>query len=92
MKREICCPDCARGWLKLAGVSQASNPIDVAFAAHQDERMKQVRGALGRHCMCDGCNKKLSPGDQAVAVSIYTEDIPYFEWEHEFVTSVGGAA
>lgn len=88
MKREVCCDQCARDWLRTNGVRISADgtvPASKAFEIADGETIKQVRGPLLKDAMCDGCNARLPAGDVAVAVSLYSHSLPYFAWEDEFI-------
>jgi hypothetical protein len=77
MKREICCPQCAANWERLDGV-------------YAGEYQKRITGTLHVACVCDDCGKRLSMGDTAVAVSLYSDFYPYRgPWEHEYLITPG---
>lgn len=87
MKREICCDECARDWLRTNGIRTTNGtvPESKVFEIAEGETIKQVRGPLTVSVMCDGCNAELPAGTVAVAVSLYSRSIPYFAWEGEFI-------
>lgn len=88
MKREVCCEKCARDWLRGNGIKVSANgtvPVEQVFALAEGETIKQVRGPLLHDARCDGCNAEMDEGAPAVAVSLYSRSIPYFEWEAEHV-------
>lgn len=76
MKREILCLDCADSIIKKFG----PNP-------YPGEYCKYVSGPLSRSCICDGCAKRLTPGDLVRAWSLFTDSQPYFAWETEFLSA-----
>lgn len=89
MKREICCDDCARSWLRTSGIRVTAGmvPESKAFEIAHGETIKQVRGALTKTAMCDGCGTELPTGTNGVAVSLYSHSIPYFAWEDEWIST-----
>lgn len=87
MKRGINCLDCAKIWKKVSGVKLDSNPLDIALQHSQNEGVKQVAGKLNRHCLCDCCSRKLVIGESVIAVSVYSDSSPYYEWESEFIAN-----
>ena len=92
MKREICCDDCARHWLRSNGIRVTKDgtiPESKAYSIAHGETIKQVRGAMTRNAMCDGCNMELPAGTVAVAVSLYSHDLPYFSWEDAYIVVAG---
>jgi len=65
MKREICCDDCARHWLRSNGIRVTKDgtiPESKAYSIAHGETIKQVRGAMTRNAMCDGCNHGAARG------------------------------
>lgn len=84
MKREIVCgEDCSPHFdYKFVtddkGNSFIANP-------YPGEYCRKVAGYAYRYFRCDMCNKQIRPGDACIAVSIYTDSNPYFEWEHDYV-------
>ena len=79
MKREICCPECAEEW------KGKGKPRKFPSLNSDGEGMRQVEGETLMGCTCDGCGKPLPAGATAVAVSIYSDDRPYFAWEDEYL-------
>jgi hypothetical protein len=47
--------------------------------------MRQVDGEARVDAVCDGCGEDLPASSKATAVSLYSESIPYFEWEGNFI-------
>ena len=82
MKREICCLECAESWSKRVpgATRKVASPVIIPA-----EYQKQVAGLAKGTCICDGCAKTILKNTAAVAVSIYTDDHPYFEWESEYL-------
>lgn len=76
MKREIVCPPCAERIKKAV------------LPSYPGEGAKWKHGALKGSCVCDNCNRNLSPGDDAVAFSLYQEG-RYYEWEGEYLNQGG---
>lgn len=73
MKREILCSSCATAIRPVIGRS------------YPGEGVKFLPGVLKVHCFCDHCMAELKAGDNAEAVSIYTDKRPYFEWEGSYL-------
>lgn len=90
MKREICCDACARSWLQTSGVKVDADgriPASKVYEIAQGEAIKQVAGTLVQDAICDGCGARLEAGGPGVAVSVYSDALPYFEWERGWIQS-----
>lgn len=86
MKREICCPACAKTWRKVMRWDRAADPAGKFPGFNEDgEGMRQVEGTTTREFLCDGCGGDLPAGSQATAVSLYSVSAPYSPWESEFI-------
>ena len=77
MKRKIVCIPCGE---KLKNLFQPS---------WYGEHVKFVKGAALPSFICDNCSHEIPAGDQAEALSIYTDNIPYSKWEHCYIKSDG---
>lgn len=91
MKREIACPPCAA---EIAQAVTGARFVDGQIVdPFPGEHARFLPGTLARHCYCDACAAKLSPGDAAVAVSFWADygGIPYYPWEGEFLEVVKAA-
>jgi len=75
MKREIVCRGCSEPWVRCIG-------------KYPGEYIKVVHGTLKLEAICDGCNAELNTGNPASAVSVWTDSIPYFQWEHEYLVEM----
>lgn len=82
MKREVVCRGCEP---KRRGVTAASDPLAVAEAAAMGEGMKTVPGTAHHSMLCDACGRELPKGTPVIAVSLYSDRAPYFEWESEYL-------
>lgn len=81
MKREIICEKCEGETRKLF---PNANP-------YPGEHVKFVKGKAKKDLICDSCADELTAileGDDCCAFSIWADygGIPYYEWEHEFIT------
>ena len=83
MKREICCAKCAEEWGRIA--LGGGGPGKYPGVNAEGEGMRRLYGEAIIDCVCDGCGTELDRGSRVAAVSLYTEDRPYFEWESEFM-------
>lgn len=73
MKREILCELCVKKVKRLVLPSEPG------------EYVKFMSGTLRSSCVCDNCNVGLNVGEPVSAMSMWTDRIPYEEWEHKFV-------
>jgi hypothetical protein len=85
MKREICCPKCAKSWQDTMKWTADRKPGEFPAVNGDGEGMRQVPGKLALNCTCDGCGSDLLSGSDAVAVSLYHYQAPYFAWEDDFL-------
>ena len=78
MKRQVLCPECSKKTRDLF-------PTDTPYPG---EFVKFVVGNALAFMNCDSCNGDIKPGAACVAVSIWADHggIPYFAWEHNFIT------
>lgn len=92
MKREINCPQCADAWKRHCGI-KLGEPVTLSLvmAIAEGESMKQVRGTARGSYMCDGCGAAIERGDDAVAVTIFSDSIPYSEWESNYIFQSTGS-
>lgn len=87
MKREISCVPCAN---RIARAVTGARFVDGEIVdPFPGEHSKFLGGKLTRHCVCDSCGKQLSPGDDAIAMSIWADygGVPYHPWEAEYLRS-----
>ena len=77
MKREIVCIPCGE---RIQKAIMPSEP---------GEYSKFVYGKTKLHSQCDGCGVKLPKGSNAAGLSIWTDRIPYYEWESEYIEDGG---
>jgi hypothetical protein len=87
MKREILCVPCAHTVSRaVTGSRFVNGEIVDPFPG---EHAKFLTGKLTHHCLCDFCSKELSPGNEAVAASIWADygGVPYHPWEAEYLRS-----
>lgn len=76
MKREILCPPC-------------SQIVLGRMAAYPGEGHKSVHGKSKRSLRCDKCNDAIPIGAKCHAISMYSDRLPYFEWEWEYLEMEG---
>lgn len=91
MKREICCPECAKKWRRTMGRHNAD--ADGFIGPNDDlESLRLVHGTILEGCNshCDGCGGNLDAGAPAVCVSLFSDALPYFEWEGDYVNEEKG--
>lgn len=74
MKRVIACEKCS---LEYHGYP--------ASKEGPEEWVKKVKGKALKDYGCDRCGEDISKGSDCVAVSVFTDGIPYFVWEDEFI-------
>jgi hypothetical protein len=86
MTREIQCPQCADRSYHLFSNDQPAKPrvIDLPHKEHIAFHF----GHAIVSCLCDSCNQPINPGDNAWAISIWSDrgGIPYYPWEHDFIS------
>ena len=77
MKRQILCPKCTDDTRKRF-------PTDNPYPG---EHIKFVRGTAKLEFKCDHCDKKIVPGEEATAYSVWADHgrQPYHEWENDFI-------
>jgi hypothetical protein len=73
MKREILCLACAD---RIRSVVMKPEP---------GEDAKFLRGRLRIDCVCDHCITPLQCGDEAEAMSIWSNSYPYVPWESQYI-------
>lgn len=85
MKREICCRKCALGWRRSMNPREPGTLGTFPDLNEDGEGMRQIEGLALNDCLCDGCGVPLLAGNLVTAVSLYSIDRPYFEWEDEYL-------
>lgn len=76
MKRDILCPECAKS-------ERRQFPTDNPYPG---EYVKFVVGLANGNFNCDRCNAFMPANSACVAFSIYSDRIPYYAWEDDFIT------
>ncbi len=79
MKREIVCKTCLSELRKVL----RNRPAD---SEGPTEFVKFLKGNSRSPFACDQCGKDIAEGSECVALSMWTELIPYFQWEGDFIT------
>lgn len=74
MKQELYCEACAAPVLELR--------------RYPGEYIRVAQGELGFDCRCDGCASDLAAGALVSAVSFWTDDVPFLDWEGGYLRSV----
>ena len=86
MKRTIACMSCTKDWRRIQRprVKDTLEPPETVII---------VSGpSLVRQCHCDACNIMLEAGDWLSCVSVCSERLPHYKWEHEFIDPVDQCA
>ena len=79
MKREIICKNCEPDYRQLF-------PVESPYPG---EYIKFVNGKARENMTCDFCGTPIKKNKSCCAVSMYTDQIPYFEWEDEDIKTTG---
>jgi len=82
MKREIVCLICYEQLRKVL----RSHPADPEGPA---EFVKFVRGEVRSDMRCDQCGKEITKDSKCAALSMWTEFIPYSQWERDYIKKPG---
>jgi len=79
MKREIICPECREELRKIF-------PTDTPFPG---EYVRFVDGHARKPFICDNCGADIPHGLKCTALSMWTDNFPYTEWENDYIAIKG---
>lgn len=90
MKREILCRECCENFIKLIGADRAGRDHFTSSTKYVGENIIVVDGDARNDYRCDHCGGEIKAGGDCSAFSIFTVNIPYFEWENDYIKARGG--